>query len=254
MGLSLDLNKAESKLKLDLAKLGVNPAVQMEVCFDLDVSGSYDDEHRDGQTQRLLERLVPLSMVFDPDKQMDVFTFSDGLRHVHHAGFITPATVDGFIKNVIIDRVPGYNGRTDYSYVLERNLEHFGWKEATAPAQKSGGFFSRLTSSPKAAAPTTPAAKRRSLVLFNTDGSNDDEPRTRQVLRDSQQRQDGVYFLFIAYANQGARFPFLQKIGDEFDNTGLITINNLNQWLNQSDEEINNQLLGDELVRWLKAA
>jgi hypothetical protein len=145
--------------------------------------------------------------------------------------------------------VPGYNGGTDYSYVLEKNLQHFGWLSASEAPRK--GFFGGMFGS-HSSAPAAPQKKRPSLVIFNTDGENTDKARTMEVLEQSQQRGDQVYFLIIAYANGGGRFPFLQEIADRFDNTGVVTIPNLNRWLSQTDEEINDELLGEELIRWLK--
>ncbi len=244
MALTLDLNKAESKLRLDLGKRGINPAnIQMEVCLDLDVSGSYEDEHLDGSTQRLLERLTPLSMVLDPDKQQDLFTFSSGEASAHHVGMVTLANLDGFVRREVINRVPGWRGGTTYSYVLEMNLRHFGW----LPQEQKRGFFG-------GSKPSAPVAKRRSLIIFNTDGTNDprDNARTMQILRDSQARRDEVYFLFVGYANGGADLSFLKTIADEFSNTGLIIIRNLKAWCAQSDDQINQEILGDELIEWLK--
>src|SRR4051812_26480201 len=121
MPLQLNLQKSAQALRLNLAKRGIVAPPQADLAFNMDVSGSFEDEHRDGLTQTLLTRLVPWGMVFDPDKKLDVFTFSDGPDHVHHVGDITEATVDSYIENRIIGRVPGWCRGTDYSYVLEAN-------------------------------------------------------------------------------------------------------------------------------------
>lgn len=249
MPLVVDLNKSERALRLSLQKHGIVTPPQADLAFNLDVSGSFRDEHEDGLTQDLLSRLVPWGMVFDPDKKLDVFTFSDGREHVHHVGDITPATVDGYIQNRIIDRVPGWRGGTDYSYVLEKNLQHFGWlpKEQAVPASRS--FFGFGRSKP---APAAPVEKKRSIVIHVTDGDNSDHERTEHVLAESEARGDQVYFLFIGISNQGGGFPFLKKIGDRFSNTGLVVIRDLRRWAAQDDDVINNELIGDELVQWLK--
>ncbi len=247
--LVLEMNKSEGALRLSLQKAGIITPPQVDLAFDLDVSGSFDDEHRCGLTNRLLARLVPWGMVFDPDKKLDVFTFSSGKESAHHVGEVTPATVDDYVPRHIIDKVPGYARGTDYSYVLEKNLEHFGWKPAAAAAPAKRSWWSG-----KSAASTTAAVveKKRSVVLFITDGDNSDKDRTRQVLKESEARQDGVYFLFIGVSNQGSRFPFLESIGDDFGNTGLVTIKDLGTFLNLDDDSMNQQLLGDELLGWLK--
>lgn len=246
--LVLDMNKSKQALQLSLAKRGINAPPQAELAFDLDVSGSFDDEHCDGLTQKLLERLVPWGMVFDPDQKLDVFTFSNGPQNAHHVGDITATTCGDFVRQQIIRRVPGYNGGTDYSYVLEKNLQHFGWlPNASAPAKR--GWFGMGR---KEATAQQVTDKKRSIVLFVTDGDNSDHAQTERTLAESEKRGDEVYFLFIGVSNQGGRFPFLQKIGDRFSNTGLVVIRDLGKWVQKSDEEINEELIGDELVEWLK--
>jgi hypothetical protein len=251
--MKLDMNKSAGALRLALAKHGITAAPNADLAFDLDVSGSFDDEHRGGLTQSLLSRLVPWSMVFDPDNKIDVFTFSDGLNHAHHVGDVTPDTTDGFIQDRIIGKVPGYNGSTDYSYVLEANLRHFGWiPGSVVPAKKAGilgGLFRRTE--PTAIGQPAPERKK-SIIIFVTDGENADKDRTEHVLADSENRQDEVYFLFIGVSNQRGAFPFLKKIGDQFTNTGLVIIDDLPGFVKKTDEEINDILIGDELIKWLK--
>ena len=98
--------------------------------------------------------------------------------------------------------------------------------------------------------------KRRSLVLFITDGENDktDEARTMRVLEESQRRGDQVYFLFIgACEDRNVKFEFVQKVASRFKNTGLVVIRDLEAFVAQSDEELNAALLGRELVEWFKS-
>ena len=240
--LKLNLEKGKEALALNLQKRGITTTPKADLAFVLDVSGSFDDEHRDGITQKLLERLVPWGMLMDPDQKLDVLTFSDGPEHAHHVGDITPATTEDYIKKNVIRKVPGYNGGTDYSYVLEKAMQTFGWMPADKP-----GFLGRLMGQ-KAAS----AEKRRSIVLFVTDGDNGDKSRTEQVLAESESRKDDIYFLFIGISNQGGSFPFLKKIGDRFSNTGLVVIRDLKAFLAKTDDQMNDELIGDELVTWLK--
>jgi hypothetical protein len=242
MALSLNLTKGEQSLKLCLQKSGIVPP-KVDVAFVLDVSGSFDDEHRDGVTDALLTRLVPWGLTFDPDRKLDVFTFSTGRRGASRVGSVTPDNHEGFVQREVIGRVPGYGGGTDYSYVLEDVLQAFGWNP---PA---GGFLQRLLGgSPPA------GAGRRGLVLFVTDGDNTDRERTVDVLARSQERGDAVYFLFIGISNQGGDFPFLRWIGEKFNNTGLTVIHDLRAFTAQDDDQLNTGLLLPELLAWLKGA
>lgn len=250
MALSLDLTKAKAQLMLDLSKAGVTTPPSADAAFVLDVSGSFDDEHQGGLTQILLERLVPWGMVFDPDQKIDVLTFSKGPSYAHHVGDITPSTCEGYIKRSIINKVPGYGYGTDYSYVLQKCLELFGWMPSAQPQPaKKSWFFSK----PAVAAASAPVAKRRSIVMFVTDGANGDERETERLLSESSARSDGVYFMFLGISNQPTEFKFLQRMGDRFDNTGLTIIKDLKVFNRLSDSEINNLLITDELVKWLKS-
>jgi len=253
MSLQLNLEKSKGKLLLSLNKKGINVPPAMELAFDLDVSGSFDDEHKCGLTQELLLRLVPWGMVFDPDRKMDIFSFSDGKSGANYVGEITPETCENYIQDHIIDKVEGYNGATDYSYVVQKNLQHFGWLEGGAFVIKEKSFFASLFSSGPQYE-NVAVEQKRSLIIFVTDGecNQRDEERMRWVLSESEKRQDQVYFMLIGISNQGVKFEFLNEIADEFSNTGLVVIRNLRAFVNKSDEEINELLITDELVEWLK--
>lgn len=245
MALSLNLQKSSNALRLSLEKRGIVRMPALEMACALDVSGSFEDEHADGITNELLARLAPWGLTFDPDRKIDVLTFSDGAESAHRVGSLDESNYADFVQRRIIDNVPGWGGGTDYSYVLERALQEFGW--LAEPGWKTG-FIGRLLGRAE------PAQRppRRSLLVFVTDGDNQDDARTRQVLRDSQSRRDGVYFLFLGIANGGSPFRFLRSIGDEFENTGFREIENIREFVRRSDDEINDMLIDDELLGWLK--
>lgn len=260
--LTLNLAKSASVLRLALDKAGVAD-VRAETAAIIDVSGSFEHEHEEGTTSILVERLVPYCVVLDPDHKMDVFTFSSGERSAHYVGTVTPNDAGDYVTRNIVGRVPGWNGGTTYSYVIERTLEHFGWKqceEAHSSAQGTGFLWRvlRALQDGDGHAHGTPHMheKRRSLVLFITDGENEksDEARTTWVLEESERRGDQVYFLFIgACEDRNVKFEFVQKIASRFRNTGLVVIRDLEAFVAQSDEELNAALLGPELVQWLKS-
>lgn len=247
MSLQLNLEKSVATLKLCLEKAGIATPPSVELAFVLDVSGSFEDEHREGVTNQLLTRLVPWGITFDPDRKLDVITFSDGADSVYAVGSVNSDNCSRFVGEEILDCVPGWCGGTDYSYAIEEALRSFGWLETEG---KKAGFFGRLFGA-RDEAPSFKEQKR-SLVIFVTDGENEDHQRTRQVLAESERRKDGIYFLFIGVSNQGSRFPFLEKIGKEFANTAFVPIRNLRKFVAQSDEELNEALLGKELMGWLK--
>lgn len=246
MSMKLNLEKATGSLKLSLEKAGIIKVPNLEVGVAMDVSGSFDDEHREGVTDSLLTRLVPWGLTFDPDKKLDVFTFSDSAERVVNVGAVDANNYFGYVQDRIIGKVKGYNGATDYSYVIEAMLKHFGW---AGDVVKKAGFFGRMMGQKDS---VVSGAKKRSLVIVITDGDNADKQRTMQVLQQSEARKDEVYFLFLGVCNQGSTFPFLEKIGDAFGNTGFKKVTDLRKFVEKSDEEINEYLIDDELLTWLK--
>ncbi len=246
MPLQLDLTKSARALRVSLDKAGVGADVKAELILDIDVSGSFEHEHEEGTTSRLVARLVPWGMVLDPDRAVDVFTFSHGAGTAHHVGTVTERDAEGFVLKRIVERVPGWKGGTDYSYVLERNLQHFGW--LSRPEQ--AGWLSRfLGLAPKA---DVVRPKKRSIVIFITDGENSDAARTEDILRASEARGDEVYFLFMGACEHDVDFKFLRRIADRYKNTGLVIIRDLDAFVDLSDDELNGKLLVPELVDWLR--
>jgi hypothetical protein len=247
MPISLDMNKATGNLRLALEKRGIMTPPVVEVAFDFDCSGSYEDEHINGSTNDLLTRLTPWGLLFDPDKQLDMFAFSDRSRGIFNPGPVNESNYQGFVKKHIIG-CPVWRGGTDYAPVLRANLEAFGWIEsAAAPAQKRGWFGGG-----KPAPVQAPVAKRRSLILFNTDGANNDKRETEALFEQMEREKYGVYVAFIAYDNDGADFSFINRLAERFNNCGLVVIENMKEWVKQSDDQINNAIISDELVTWLK--
>ncbi|MBU9200261.1 VWA domain-containing protein [Burkholderia multivorans] len=277
MALVLNLEKSAETLKLCLEKAGIVTPPELEVGIGMDVSGSFEDEHRAGITNALMTRFIPWSMVFDPDKKIDLLTFADGAGRVTDVGPVTPDNYVDFIPRNVIGKVNGWNCGTEYSHLVERMLVKFGWQKpavkaapapapAATPAQKPG-FLARLFgASTPVAAPAAPApvvatpepeaegeGPRKALVLIITDGENSDERRTREVHQASQNRGDGVYFMYIGVSNQGTTFPHLERLANEFSNVGYVAIKNLRQFINLSDEELNERIISDELLEWFKA-
>lgn len=248
MALQLNLNKAAQSLRLSLDKAGVGD-VKAELIFDIDVSGSFEHEHEEGTTSTLIERLVPYGMVLDPDGKMDVFSFSGGPSNAHYVGTVTPQRSEGYVLNNIVEKVPGWNGGTTYSYVLEKNLQHFGWLPREIGLVEGISRFFKGDTSP------VHNEQKRSIIIFVTDGENDpsDERRTIDILEASERRGDNVYFLFMGACEHNVEFRFLKNIAQRFKNTGVVIITDLDSWVEKSDEAISAELLGPELIAWLKS-
>lgn len=253
MALVCNLEKSTQALTLCLQKAGIAtpPIVDLEILMD--VSGSFEDEHLDGTTNDLLTRFVPWALTFDPDKKLGFSSFSNGPKSVVRTADVTAQNYHSYMRDQVIQKVAGWNGATDYSYAIEEALRNTGWLPTPDEPQKPKGLFGRLFGGGQSGAPVAQPMKRRSLIVMPTDGDNSDKDRTRRVLRESEARKDAVYFLFLAISNQGSTFPFLDEIADEFGNTGVVHIPNIKRFVAMSDEDLNQALLGQELLDWLRA-
>jgi hypothetical protein len=268
MAISVNLEKSAATLRLSLEKAGITQPPVVEVGFNMDVSGSFEDEHMDGLTNDVMTRLVPWGLVFDPDQKLDFFTFSSnhgGRPPAYYVGEVTAQNYQGYIQREVIRKVPNWNGGTLFVPVLQMNRQHFGWVEgpkptpAVAPAEKKG-IFSKLfgggkEEAPAPAAPTPVVApvQRKTLILFVTDGANDDRDATERLLEQMQSRGEQIYIQFFAMNNDpSVRFEFLQHVADRFDNTGLYICRDIKAFTNMSDEEINEIMISEELIDWLK--
>lgn len=247
--LTLNLTKSAPALKLSLEKKGIMTMPILDMAILMDVSGSFDDEHRDGVTTDLLTRLAPWGLTFDPDKKIDILTFSESEKNAYKAGELTEANYANYVAREIIQKVPGYGYGTDYSYVLELALKEFGW--IPTEAKKAGWFAKALGKKDEA-----PKAKKRSLVFMITDGDNNDKARTTKVLQDSLDRGDEVYFKFLGVCNSPhATFPYIEGLGAKFKNVGYKPIRDIKAFVDMTDEALNEWLLDDEeLVTWMQKA
>ena len=261
MALAVDLHKSADKLTLSLQKSGLDTIPEIDVCFDLDVSGSYEDEHRDGITEALMTRLVPFCLVFDPNKQLDCFTFSN---HERYVGMVNETNYQGFIKANIIGKGTEWKGGTEYAPVLRANLKKFGWglqstgsNAGAAPKKASwlskilGGNAPAPLSAAELSAGASPNTGSKFLILFNTDGENSDHDQTLAVLQEINRKGYEAFVMFLAVSNQGGNFPFLHTLAKTFDNVDVTVIKNVREWVNYSDEQVHQELISEKLIKWL---
>lgn len=246
----VDLKKSADTFRVSLAKKGVTKMPDLEVATALDVSGSFRDEHEDGLTNVFLTRIVPWGMTFDPDKKIDVFTFSDGVKNAYYVGAIEPGNYQDFVRKNIIDIVPGWRGGTDYAPVLKLILAHFGWIKLPSPVTPSKqGFFGWLFGKkPTADAPVVP---KRSIVFFVTDGANDDPDAATAVIADAEKNGYETFFVFVGISNQKVSFTLLKNLAARHGNAIFRNIEDIAAFNDLSDEALNDFFLDDKLTAWL---
>jgi hypothetical protein len=242
---------------VSLEKKGIMKMPELEVCSAIDVSGSFLGEHRAGLTSTFLTRIVPWGITFDPDGKIDVFTFSNGPASAHYLGFIDASNYVDYVGENIVDKVPGWGGATDYAYVLQMILSHFGWgtRREEAPAQeRKPGFFSRLfggATSIKAAQPNTEDAPRRAIVFFVTDGVGDDPAETKKVIAEAEREGYETFFVLVGMSNSTREFPLLKSLASDHGNVIFRKIEDIAAFNSMSDEKLNEFFLDDKLTAWL---
>jgi hypothetical protein len=235
MALQLNTQKSTSALKLSMAKKNIAiPA--MDVKFVLDVSGSFHDEHEEGLTNDFLTRVIPWALVFDPDKQMEVYTFSDGASSANLVGSVNESNYPNYVQREIIRNVPGYGHGTDYSFVLQVIAEK---KQASSSLiGKVSSWFGKKAE---------PVIQKRSIVFFVTDGENSDHQATRSILS----QMNDQFIIFVGMNNdRNASFPHLEQYAGK-ENVSYVRVTDINSFNNLSDEDLYDKFLSDKLLNWI---
>lgn len=187
------------------------------VAVVLDFSGSMEDLYLDGTIQTLLDRLLPLAMKFDDNGELDVWLFHneairlDGIKQENFYDYIN--------KSKILKKYDMYG--TEYSPVIEDVVEKYMVEEPS---------------------------NYPNLVVFITDGANEDRYKTENIMKLSSQYP--IFWQFIGIGSK--RFPFLENLdemeGRLVDNANFFTVNDL---MKIDDNTLYNRLL-KEYPEWLK--
>lgn len=235
----LDMRKeVESKaaiVGLNLAKKGINTAPIMRVVAAIDISGSMDDEIRDGSVQKVFNQLLGLAFKFDDNGEIDVWQFDDRCDYLGTAG------VNDY--NSYCSRLRSRGGTAYSPFIADIVNRMF------AEQVKSSGGFLGFGSKKEVIKDETPV-----LVLVITDGAPLSEGssastqylRIAPVLRAAQSKP--IYFQMVGINNQGEQFEVIRRLADDLPNVGFIKMNGFSQ----TDEQLYEELISDELVEWIK--
>ena len=195
------LNKVVVNLKkdtgIDLGLLSVQAVVA------LDDSGSMRTTYQNGTVQNTLTSLLPFSLKFDDNGELEVYMFSSGCKKIKPN--MTEENFEKYVANYI-DKQHVYSS-TNYAPVIKMIDNDFKKSSSKIPT----------------------------LVFFITDGDNFDKTATDEAIRAASEH--GIFYMFIGIGNE--RFDYLQKLDDltgrKVDNTGFMKIQDLNT---VSDDEI----------------
>lgn len=214
------LKEREQKVGISLAKK-TKEDIKIEAGFALDVSGSMRGLFTNGIVQNVVERLFPIAVKMDRNKELDMFLLSSNCCDVENS--ITIGNFEGFVDSEII-KSNKYNDVlwhcTNYAPVLQLILDKY--KSSTLPV----------------------------YIMFIVDGGNDDKKQTEEIMRELSK-----YPIFIQFVGIGnARFDFLEKLDNltdrVVDNANFFKVSDINS---MSDNELYDKLL-NEFPTWLKEA
>lgn len=233
MSLQFNLEKSTQTLSLNLQKKNVGTINPCQVTFIQDVSGSFDDEHRNGYTQAMLNRFVPFANLFDKNKTMESFVFSD------EAMQLKDITIDNYSdyirKQVIGCRV--YNGMTEYYKAIKLVLE-------SVNPPKSTGFFGGLFGKKE-------VVKEKYLHFFLTDGESQTRNKDLQTINELLGTDGNNFIVFMSIAPR--KLSFLEDdYGDhKYTDYHNFTISELKNLDNVSDDDLYEMLLSPQLIDWM---
>lgn len=236
--MSIDLNKRAEKVNIVLNKHNLTKAPKMRVGFVTDVSGSAKWMYDQGIIQSTLDRLLAVALKFDDNGEMDVWSFHNNFNRLESASAADEQT---YVRNQILPKASLWGG-TSYAPVMN-DVVTFYFKDEVVE-KKSGGFLGFGGKTEKTTVSktdkTTPA-----LCLFITDGVNDDQSKTLQVLREAVNYP--VYWMMVGVGD-ARHFKFLEQAADDLPNVGFVNLESLDI----TDEKLYEEIINPELVEFIR--
>ena len=244
----IDLTKKAEQVTFLLEKKGVTNAPTMRVCAALDISGSMDDEIKDGSLQRAVDQLGGIAIKFDDNNAIDVWKFDNNSDYV---GTWTPDAYSTYVKdNGIRSR-----GGTAYSPFIRdiRNTMFEGTITRTPREEvsESKGFFGfgkkKIITTVYDTVVSDPTDNSPVLVLAITDGEPYGDPLSRILDELNECAKHPMFFVFVGVSNQGESFKTLQQIASKASNASFVKLNGFMM----KDEEVYSKIIDDKLVNFI---
>ncbi len=242
--MQFELTKATEALKFELSKREVDSILPCQVKLAFDVSGSFDDEHRNGYTQQLLNRFVPFAMLFDKDKTLDSYVFSNSEERLCD---INEHNYSNYVRKEIMQS-DSYNGGTNYLPVIKHMIEGDALGNVK---EKAKGFFGKLFGKSQESVVESSKSSDKNLIFFVTDGQASDQEETKRFL--DYVMPDGKNFIvFISIGSHKFSFFDRNYSDTEYSSYFNLTPRELRNLEDCSDEDMYNLILTPQLIEWMK--
>ena len=222
--LKIDMSKHTENLNtvlIDMSKSGRTNMTNhvAQVALVMDYTGSMSDMFRNGSVQDAVTRLLPISLKFDNNGELESWLFSNNYKRM------TPVTAfnyEDYVQSVMM-RSGMHMGDTYYAPVLRDVINYYKNKCDDTPA----------------------------FIMFITDGDNFDKDETNAIIRELSN-----YNMFVQFVGIGTQsnFDYLKELdnlsGRKHDNTGFIAVKDMSklddqqlytEMLRQYNEWLNNK-------------
>lgn len=231
----IDLTK---KSLITLEKKGLLD-VKARVALVLDASGSMNWQYKNGDVQKVVNRLMPLAINFDDDGCFECWAFANLTTQLDD---VTLQNINDFVnttKHGWQNWAVGARFNNEIP-AIEAVIEYY------CPAQ-SQGFFGKLTQSVN---PATLMDKTPVYVLFISDGGVGSGRQMQKILTECANLPIFWQFVGVGGRNYGVLKKLDDMTGRVVDNCNFFEVDSINSI---SDDRLY-ELLLEEFPKWLDEA
>jgi hypothetical protein len=214
------LNLRKETLGICLEKNNIQNLVA-RVGLVLDETGSMKGQYKNGTTQEVVERLLPMGLKFDDNGELDMWIFAKRFKRL---ASVTEADFYQYVDREIMNNPANQLWEaTYYAPVMRDVLKKYAQEEPSN-------------------IPT--------IIYFITDGENFDPEETEAIIKEASKYN--IFWQFVGIGDE--KFKFLKKLDDmggrHIDNADFFPLNDIRQI---SDGELYNRLL-QEYPAWERQA
>lgn len=192
--------------------------VTARVLLVLDESGSMSGQYSNGTVQRLLDKVLPVALLFDDDKTLEVWAFASRFKA---------------LEDVTLDNISGYINRANGGWI---NWDIGGTNNEPAVMQ---AIWDKHKSAPLPV-----------YILFVSDGGVSKNRQIKSIITQAAHGPLFWQFVGIGRSNYGALEKLDEMSGRVVDNANFFALDDLDSI---SDEALYDRLMG-EFPSWLRAA